>query len=284
MKIISSINELRETLAPLRKQGKKIGLVPTMGALHEGHASLIDHSAADCDVTVISVFLNPIQFGKNEDLDKYPRRLEADAKLAEEHGGTFVFAPSVQEMYPDGDPLTTIRDESLEGLYCGAYRPGHFRGVLTVVAKLFLISGADVAYFGEKDYQQVFLIEKMVRDLNFPIQIVRVPIVREPSGLARSSRNEYLSAQDREFALSISKGLAEAKAAYDNGERSVTKIRSIVIQSIIKSRGTVQYVEVASASTLEKQVSGHLGEEKLVILVAAFFGKTRLIDNVELGK
>lgn len=283
MKIITTINELRETLAPLRKQGKKIGLVPTMGALHEGHASLIDHSSAECDVTVISVFLNPIQFGKNEDLDKYPRRLEADAKLAEEHGGTFVFAPSVSEMYPNGDPMTLIRDESLESLYCGAYRPGHFRGVLTVVAKLFLISGADVAYFGEKDYQQVFLIEKMVEDLNFPIKIVRVPIVREPSGLARSSRNEYLSAEEKKFALSISKGLSAAKEAYNAGERSVTKIRDMVIQSIIKNRGTVQYVEVASAKTLEKQVSGHLADGKLVILVAAFFGKTRLIDNVELG-
>lgn len=283
MKIITSINELRETLAPYKKQGKKIGLVPTMGALHEGHASLIDRSAAMCDITVVSVFLNPIQFGKNEDLDKYPRRLEADAKLAEEHGGSFVFAPSVDEMYPDGDPLTLIRDESLECLYCGAYRTGHFRGVLTVVAKLFLISGADVAFFGEKDYQQVFLIEKMVRDLNFPIEIVRVPIVREPSGLARSSRNEYLSEEERNFALSISKGLNAAKSAYNAGERSVTKIRDLVIQSIIKNRGTVQYVEIASAKTLEKLVSGHMGEEKLVILVAAFFGKTRLIDNVELG-
>lgn len=282
MKIISSISELRETLAPLRKQGKKIGLVPTMGALHEGHASLIDHSSAECDVTVVSVFLNPIQFGKNEDLDKYPRRLQADAKLAEEHGGTFVFAPSVSEMYPNGDPLTLIRDESLEGLYCGSYRPGHFRGVLTVVAKLFLICGADVAFFGEKDYQQVFLIEQMVRDLNFPIKIVRVPIVREPSGLARSSRNEYLTAEEKNLALGISRGLLAAKSAFDAGERNVDNIRNIVKQSIASNGGTVQYVEVASQTTLAALDGSATIGEKVVILVAAFFGTTRLIDNIEL--
>ncbi len=282
MKIISSISELRETLAPLRKQGKKIGLVPTMGALHEGHASLIDHSSAECDVTVVSVFLNPIQFGKNEDLDKYPRRLQADAKLAEEHGGTFVFAPSVSEMYPNGDPLTLIRDESLEGLYCGSYRPGHFRGVLTVVAKLFLISCADVAFFGEKDYQQVFLIEQMVRDLNFPIKIVRVPIVREPSGLARSSRNEYLTAEEKNLALGISRGLLAAKSAFDAGERNVDNIRNIVKQSIASNGGTVQYVEVASQATLAALDGSATIGEKVVILVAAFFGTTRLIDNIEL--
>jgi len=282
VKIISSISELRETLAPLRKQGKKIGLVPTMGALHEGHASLIDHSSAECDVTVVSVFLNPIQFGKNEDLDKYPRRLQADAKLAEEHGGTFVFAPSVSEMYPNGDPLTLIRDESLEGLYCGSYRPGHFRGVLTVVAKLFLISCADVAFFGEKDYQQVFLIEQMVRDLNFPIKIVRVPIVREPSGLARSSRNEYLTAEEKNLALGISRGLLAAKSAFDAGERNVDNIRNIVKQSIASNGGTVQYVEVASQATLAALDGSATIGEKVVILVAAFFGTTRLIDNIEL--
>ncbi len=163
MQIIKTIAELRKTLKPFAKEDKVIGLVPTMGALHAGHGALIKASVKDCDVTVVSVFLNPIQFGRNEDLDKYPKRLEADAKLAKSLGADFVFAPSVDEMYPDGDPLTLVRDESLEKLYCGAYRPGHFRGVLTVVSKLFLISGANKAYFGEKDYQQVFLIEKMVK-------------------------------------------------------------------------------------------------------------------------
>src|SRR5574344_2272754 len=166
MKVIKTIASLRRTLSTYNKAGKKIGLVPTMGALHEGHMSLVDKSVEEMDVTIVSVFVNPIQFGKNEDLDKYPRRLEADAALAAKHGAAFVFAPEVKEMYPDGDPLTLVRDESLESMYCGAYRPGHFRGVLTVVTKLFMITGADKAYFGQKDYQQEFLIRRMVADLN----------------------------------------------------------------------------------------------------------------------
>jgi pantoate--beta-alanine ligase len=254
-----------------------------MGALHDGHGALIKASVSECDVTVVSVFLNPIQFGKNEDLDKYPKRLEADAKLAESIGADFVFAPSVEEMYPDGDPMTLVRDEQLEGMYCGAYRPGHFRGVLTVVSKLFLISGANDAYFGEKDYQQVFMIERMVKDLNFNIKIHRVKIVREESGLARSSRNEYLSEEERAQALGIYEGLKAARAAFDAGERSVLKLRDIVVKSIVAARGVVQYVEVANQKDLQK-CNGALGpDDKAVILAAAFFGKTRLIDNMELN-
>lgn len=283
MKIINSIEEMRATLAPLAKAGKVIGLVPTMGALHDGHGSLIKTSVKECDVTVVSVFLNPIQFGKNEDLDKYPKRLEADAKLAESIGADFVFAPSVQEMYPEGDPLTLVRDESLECLYCGAYRSGHFRGVLTVVAKLFLITKANKAYFGEKDYQQVFLIERMVKDLNFDIEIHRVPIVREASGIALSSRNEYLTPEQKERALGISKGLVQAKAAYDAGERGVARLRDIVLKAILACHGQVQYIEVADQKRLQKCMGMLKADEKAVILVAAFFGKTRLIDNIELG-
>lgn len=284
MQIITTIDSLRQVLKPLAKEGKTIGLVPTMGALHDGHGSLIKASVRDCDVTVVSVFLNPIQFGKNEDLDKYPKRLEADAKLAESIGADFVFAPSVAEMYPDGDPLTMVRDETLESMYCGAYRPGHFRGVLTVVSKLFLISGANHAYFGEKDYQQVFLIERMVKDLNFDIQIHRVKIVREASGLALSSRNEYLSEEEKARSLGISSGLKQAKDAYDAGERSVARIRDMVVKSILASRGTVQFVEVVNQKNLQKFAAGMLTpEDKVVILVAAFYGKTRLIDNIELN-
>ena len=283
MQIIKSIDSLRQTLAPLAKEGKRIGLVPTMGALHEGHGALIKASVSECDVTVVSVFLNPIQFGKNEDLDKYPKRLEADAKLAESLGADYVFAPSVAEMYPDGDPLTLVRDETLESMYCGAYRPGHFRGVLTVVAKLFLISGANKAFFGEKDYQQVFLIEKMVKDLNFNIEIHRVPIVREESGLALSSRNEYLTADERKQALGISEGLKLAKKAFEGGERGVVRLRDIVLKSVLANRGQVQYVEVVNQKNLQK-FNGVLRDgDKVVILVAAFFGKTRLIDNIELN-
>ena len=283
MQIVTTVDSLRQILKPLSKQGKTIGLVPTMGALHAGHGALIKESVTNCDITVVSVFLNPIQFGKNEDLDKYPKRLEADAKLAESLGADYVFAPSVQEMYPEGDPLTMVRDETLEGMYCGAYRPGHFRGVLTVVSKLFLISGCDHAYFGEKDYQQVFLIERMVKDLNFDLQIHRVKIVREESGLALSSRNEYLTEDERTRALAISEGLKQAKAAYAAGEFSVAKLRDIVLKSILAARGIVQFVEIVNQRDLQKFSGMLAAEDKVVILVAAFFGKTRLIDNIELN-
>jgi len=281
MQIITSIASLRETLKSLEKEGKTIGLVPTMGALHDGHGALIKESVKECDITVVSVFLNPIQFGKNEDLDKYPKRLEADAKFAGSLGADFVFAPSVAEMYPEGDPLTMVRDETLESLYCGAYRPGHFRGVLTVVSKLFIITRANHAYFGEKDYQQVFLIERMVKDLNFDIMIHRVPIVRESSGLAMSSRNEYLSVDERKQALAISRGLKEAKEAYLAGERGVGKLRDIVVRSILMNRGQVQFVEVVNQKDLQKFSGVLKPTDKVVVLVAAFFGKTRLIDNIE---
>ncbi len=281
MKLIKTISEMRAALLPLKKAGKTVGLVPTMGALHEGHMSLVEASAKENDVTVVSVFLNPIQFGKNEDLDSYPRRLEKDAELVEAHGGTFVFAPSVSEMYPDGDPLTLVRDESLEHLYCGAYRPGHFRGVLTVVSKLFNISGADRAYFGKKDYQQAFLIRRMVKDLNFSVEIRLMPIVREDSGLARSSRNEYMNQGERNAAVAISKALLAAKASYDSGERSVNTLRSKIKESIAHAGGVVQYVEIASRETLLANSSGTI-QEPSVILIAAFFGTTRLIDNIEL--
>ncbi|WP_458450740.1 pantoate--beta-alanine ligase [Fibrobacter sp.] len=281
MQIIKSIESLRETLKPFQREGKKVGLVPTMGALHDGHGALIKASVKDCDITVVSVFLNPIQFGRNEDLDKYPKRLEADANFAASLGADYVFAPSVAEMYPNGDPLTLVRDESLECLYCGAYRPGHFRGVLTVVSKLFLISKANHAYFGEKDYQQLFLIERMVKDLNFDIEIHRVPIVRESTGLAMSSRNEYLSVDERKQALAISRGLNEAKEAYLAGERGVSKLRDIVVKSIVLSRGQVQFVEIVNQNDLQKYSGVLKPTDKVVVLVAAFFGKTRLIDNIE---
>lgn len=281
MKIIQTISDLRKELLPYKKAGKTIGLVPTMGALHEGHMSLVEASAKENDVTVVSVFLNPIQFGKNEDLDSYPRRLEKDAELVALHGGTFVFAPSVSEMYPDGDPLTLVRDESMEHLYCGAYRPGHFRGVLTVVSKLFNISGADRAYFGKKDYQQAFLICRMVKDLNFPVEIRLLPIVREGSGLARSSRNEYMNAEERSAAVAISRALISAKASFESGEKSVNALRSKIQESIAHAGGVVQYVEVASQKTLLANSTGTV-DEPSVILVAAFFGTTRLIDNIEL--
>jgi len=280
MQIFKSISSLRKALNPHRQAGESIGFVPTMGALHPGHMSLVAKSAKDCDITVVSIFVNPLQFGPNEDLDQYPRRLEQDAALCAEHGATYVFAPSAPEMYPDGQQ-TYVNNAELESIYCGAYRPGHFQGVLTVVAKLFLIVGPTHAYFGKKDYQQAFLIRKMVTDLNFPIKVVPLPISREKSGLARSSRNEYMSPDERARAASIYSGLKSAKAAYAQGERRVASLRGLVQKSIVAAQGQVQYIEVVSKKTLAP-LQGKLSEP-VAILVACHFGKTRLIDNLELS-
>jgi len=279
MKIVKTISALRKALETERRAGKTIGLVPTMGALHAGHMSLVKKSAKDCDVTVVSIFVNPIQFGQNEDLDKYPRRLAADAEMCGESGADYIFAPSVDEMYPD-EQQTYIVNEDLESLYCGSYRPGHFRGVLTVVAKLFLAVGPTHAFFGRKDYQQAFVIQKMVRDLNFPIKIGIVPISREKSGLARSSRNEYMSPADRDSAASIYAGMQDCKNAYAQGERRVVALRKLVEKRISKAGGKVQYIEFASRESLAPQ-DGNLNQ-KVVLLVACHFGTTRLIDNLEL--
>jgi pantoate--beta-alanine ligase len=266
-------------LETARRYGKKVGLVPTMGALHEGHLSLVDRSARDCDFTVVSIFVNPLQFGANEDLDKYPRRLREDAALCAERGADFVFAPNSKEMYGDS-PQTFVYNPELENIYCGLYRPGHFQGVLTVVAKLFLAVQPTHAYFGKKDYQQAYMIRRMVLDLNFPLQVVSLPTKREKSGLARSSRNEYMSAEERSAAASIYAGLRAAKDAYGSGERRVPALRKMVGSFIGKSGGNVQYIEIASRKALAPQ-SGVL-KVPAVILVACYFGKTRLIDNLEL--
>ncbi len=279
MKIVKTIAELRKELEKIRKSGKTIGCVPTMGALHDGHMSLVKKSASQCDFTVVTIFVNPIQFGKNEDLDKYPRRLEADAKLCEKNGAKLIFAPNADSMY-DENHQTYIYNDSLESLYCGEYRPGHFRGVLTVVAKLFLAVQPDKAFFGKKDYQQAFLIKKMASDLNFPVQIVLIPISREKSGLARSSRNEYMSEAERTSAAAIYEGLCAAKEEYVEGERNAQVLRTIVSGCIDHAGGKVQYVHIVSQKTL-LPLDGEL-EEKAAILVAAHFGKTRLIDNLEL--
>ncbi|MDR1760215.1 MAG: pantoate--beta-alanine ligase [Fibrobacter sp.] len=280
MQIIQTIAELRRELAVYKKKGKTIGLVPTMGALHEGHLSLVQKSAEECDATVVSVFVNPTQFGKNEDLDKYPRRLEKDAEAVEGAGASFVFAPSAEEMYPNGKQLTWVRNETLENAYCGKYREGHFRGVLTVVTKLFAITKADRAYFGKKDYQQAFLIRRMTDDLNFDVRVELLPIIREESGLARSSRNEYMSEIERTNAASIYRGLLAGKSAYDAGERRISALRDIVMRPMLMSGIVVQYIEIVSRKDL-KSLHGLLKEDA-VILVAGFSGKTRLIDNLEL--
>lgn len=281
MQFIQTIQNLREVLEDSRQNALSVGLVPTMGALHEGHLSLIRKSASQNDLTIVSIFVNPIQFGANEDLKTYPRRIEADISLAQSHGARIVFAPSVLEMYPNNKPMTLIRNAQIESLYCGAYREGHFQGVLTVVAKLFLICNPDRAYFGTKDYQQLFLIEKMVEDLNFNLKIIRVPTLREDSGLALSSRNEYLSEQDHLNAPAIFQGLEAAKKAYQKGESRVSFLIDIVRQSIELKKGQVQYIEIVDSSTL-LPILDEIKGQTAVILVAAFWGKTRLIDNIEL--
>lgn len=281
MQFIQTIQNLREVLEDSRQNALSVGLVPTMGALHEGHLSLIRKSASQNDLTIVSIFVNPIQFGANEDLKTYPRRIEADISLAQSHGARIVFAPSVLEMYPNNKPMTLIRNPQIESLYCGAYREGHFQGVLTVVAKLFLICNPDRAYFGTKDYQQLFLIEKMVEDLNFNLKIIRVPTLREDSGLALSSRNEYLSEQDHLNAPAIFQGLEAAKKAYKKGESRVSFLIDIVRQSIELKKGQVQYIEIVDSSTL-LPILDEIKGQTAVILVAAFWGKTRLIDNIEL--
>jgi pantoate--beta-alanine ligase len=276
MKIIQTVAALRKSLLPY---GGKVGLVPTMGALHEGHLSLVARSVAENEATVVSIFVNPTQFGAGEDFEKYPRALQADAALCKKMGATFVFAPSPEEMYAGNQ--TSVYNPVLEDLYCGHYRHGHFEGVLTVVCKLMNISGAARAYFGQKDYQQLFLIRQMVADLNLPVRVVGLPIVREESGLAKSSRNAYLAPGERDAASSIYQGLQSVKRLYKkHGERSVKTLARVLKETIEKAGGEVQYTAFASRDTLLPQPV--LLTEPTVALVAAFFGKTRLIDNIEL--
>ncbi|NLB63710.1 MAG: pantoate--beta-alanine ligase [Fibrobacter sp.] len=280
MKIVKNIEELRHELALVKNKGLTVGLVPTMGALHEGHLSLVAASAAQSDYTVVSIFLNPLQFGENEDLDTYPRRLETDAELCAQHGAQLIFAPEASTMYHP-EHATFVHNSELEEKYCGKYRPGHFRGVLTVVAKLFLAVEPSKAFFGKKDYQQAALIKNMVRDLNWNIVIELLETSREDSGLARSSRNEYMSAEQRNDAAAIYRGLEAAQKQYENGEREVSTLLELVQKSIKKSSGKLQYLHLVDAQTLlplKNKV-----EKPAVILVAAFYGETRLIDNLELG-
>lgn len=279
MQVITQIDSLRKYLNSVRIQQKTIGVVPTMGALHQGHLNLVRRSVQKCDVTVVTIFVNPLQFGPQEDLDAYPRRLEDDVALCAEQGAEVVFAPQIKDMYSPHHG-TFVVPESVENLYCGAYRPGHFKGVLTIVAKLFLAVQPDWAFFGKKDYQQAALIQRMVEDLNFPIRIHLVPTARERSGLARSSRNQYLTQDERQRAVAIYSGLKKAQERWKQGERRVVELKKTVRQTIQKSGGSVQYIELASRKTL-LPLKGSI-QESAVILVAAFYGTTRLIDNLEL--
>lgn len=277
MEVVTTVQEMRQAVARARAAGARIGFVPTMGALHEGHGALVDASVAECDVTVVSIFVNPLQFGPAEDFHKYPRDLEADKAFCQARGVDFIFAPSEKEMYPE-PPRAFVEVEELTAGLCGAFRPGHFRGVTTVVTKLFHIVMPDVAYFGQKDYQQLAVIRRMVDDLNFPVEIRGVPTVREADGLAMSSRNRYLNPEERRAATALYRGLTAAKALLEQGERNADRVRQRVREELVKEPLVrEQYVEVVDADDLS-QVSYIDG--RVAVAVAAFVGTTRLIDNI----
>ncbi len=280
--IVTAIAEVRARVAEARAERKSIGFVPTMGALHEGHLTLMRRARAECGYVVVSIFVNPTQFPPGEDFERYPRDLGADAQLCETVGVDVIFAPTVGEIYPPGDSTwVEVTGTRVEGM-CAPHRPGHFRGVTTVCARLFNIVQADRAYFGEKDYQQLQIIRRMVSDLKLPLEIVPVPTVREPSGLAMSSRNAYLSAEEREAATALSRGLFRAQEAYDAGERDAATLVKLVTDTIAaEPLVRVQYVEGREAETLEEVTRA---DRPTVLAVAAFVGKARLIDNAVAGR
>jgi pantoate--beta-alanine ligase len=277
MNIVQTIQALSNELKPLRN--KIIGLVPTMGYLHEGHLSLVRRARQECDIVVMSIFVNPLQFGPNEDLDRYPRDFKRDSELAEKAGVDFLFHPSVEEMYPTPN-LTEVSVANVSERLCGVSRPGHFTGVATVVTKLFHIVMPDRAYFGLKDAQQVAVIQQMVHDLNFPITIVPCETVREPDGLAMSSRNVYLTKEERQQALILSKSLLAAKNGLTEGRWSTAEeVRDFVYQQIsTQPLAKIDYVEVLTYPSL--QPLHELTDQQIIVAVAVRFGQTRLIDNI----
>jgi pantoate--beta-alanine ligase len=283
MEIINRRKRMMSLARKLRREEHRtIGLVPTMGALHEGHLSLIHEARAMCDVVVVSVFVNPTQFGPAEDFESYPRDLTRDASLLAEYNVDYVFAPAVEEIYPPGY-ATYVTVEGLSEQLEGASRPGHFRGVATVVAILLNTVKPDFAFFGQKDAQQAALIKKMVRDLAFGTEIIVLPIVREESGLALSSRNRYLSEEEKRAATLLNQGLARASKAYDEGERSSNKLIEIVRSTIAgEPLARIDYISLNDAETLEKL--DRTDERVALLSLAVFIGKTRLIDNIVLGR
>lgn len=281
MELFNTINELRNQIKDWRSKNLSVALVPTMGYLHEGHMSLIKKAASENDKVVVSVFVNPIQFGPNEDYNSYPRDLDKDIETCKNAGAACVFAPTAEEMYPNGINTFVKVEKLTEGL-CGAKRPGHFRGVCTVVSKLFNIVTPDRAYFGEKDAQQLAVIKKMVADLNFNIKIVGCPIIREKDGLAKSSRNTYLSPAERKAALVLSRSLKKAKAVLSSGETDTKKIKDIIaIEIKNEPLAKADYIEVVDSLTLEP--CDKISSEVLVA-IAVYIGKTRLIDNFTFEK
>lgn len=280
MEHIHSIEALRERIKSIKAQGKTVGFVPTMGYFHEGHLSLMRTSKAKTDVTVVSIFVNPTQFGPGEDYETYPRDMERDLMLCEAQGVDIVFTPSVTTMYPEGYSTYVETEGPMTKALCGASRPGHFKGVTSVVAKLFLIVAPHYAFFGQKDAQQVAVVEKMVRDLNFETIIVPCDIVREADGLAMSSRNVYLSAVERQEALVLNQALQLAKQALADGERSAAHIKARMTDHIHTAKSaSIDYIDVVSAIDLQpiERLEGDV-----LIALAVRFHKTRLIDNLRI--
>jgi pantoate--beta-alanine ligase len=281
MRICNTIEDMRAASRAARNAGKRLGFVPTMGALHEGHLSLVRAAKASCDAVAASIFVNPTQFGPTEDLAKYPRSFERDRELLEKEGVELLFAPSVEEMYPSG-AVTWVTVEGLSAKLDGRSRPGHFRGVTTVVAKLFHIVEPDAAFFGQKDAAQVAIIRRMTADLNFPVEVVACPIVREPDGLAMSSRNAYLDPQQRKQALALHRSLLCAKRSWDFGERSAAKIVAAAREEFAAEKSVrLDYLEIVDPDNLDPV--GDVANGALVA-VAAYVGPTRLIDNILLPK
>lgn len=277
--LVPSIAEVRKILKERRGEGQSIGLVPTMGFLHEGHLSLIDKACQENNFVVVSIFINPIQFGPNEDYAQYPRDIENDYKLARKRGADIVFNPSVEEMYPE-EIKTSVEVADLTDNLCGLSRPGHFRGVTTVVTKLFNIIQPDRAYFGQKDAQQLAVIQKMVRDLNFAVEIRGCPIIREEDGLALSSRNVYLSKEERKAAVLLSQALFQARDIIEKGEENSKSIKEFIISYISQdTRCNIDYVKIVDFTTLKdiEIIKGNV-----LIALAVKIGNTRLIDNISL--
>ena len=281
MKIFRTVKEMQEFALRLKQEGRRIGLVPTMGALHEGHLTLMRAAKEATDFVIASVFVNPTQFGPNEDFDAYPRRFEEDCRKLESVGVDTVFHPQAADMYPQGFCTYVNVDGDITHKLCGAQRPIHFRGVATVVTKLFNITQADEAFFGQKDAQQVVVVCRFVQDLNLPVHINMVPIVREESGLARSSRNVYLSPEEKTAALVLSRSLRLAKDAYEKGERNAAVLKALVTKEIAgEPLAAIDYVDLFSFPALE---AIETVDEKSLLALAVRIGKTRLIDNIILG-
>jgi pantoate--beta-alanine ligase len=278
MKSVATIDEMRHVIAGARAKGKSISFVPTMGALHDGHLALIEAAKGLADSVVMSVFVNPLQFGPSEDFDRYPRTLDEDAKLAGKRGVDFLFTPTREDMYPEHAPVVIVHPGSIGKEWEGAVRPHHFEGVLTVVAKLFHIIMPDVAVFGQKDLQQAACIKAMVRDLNFPVGIHVAPTVRDPDGLAMSSRNRYLSPKDRELGLMLPKALFAMRDAFGRGERRASALEAIGWRMLERVTGlTPRYLAAVNADTFQRVNNVRHGD---AAVGAIRVGETKLIDNI----